>query len=90
MIHSSGGETPRCLCDGTPGASGVVSHLATRNDREMQKMMAMGVLPGTPIRLIRRFPSYVFQIGHSQFAIDGRLGAAIIVRWKDGAGEQRR
>jgi DtxR family transcriptional regulator, Mn-dependent transcriptional regulator len=69
------------LCDGRPGAEGTVVYLATRNKREVQKMMAMGILPGTPIQLIQRSPSYVFQIAYSQFAVDQRLAAVIIVHW---------
>jgi DtxR family transcriptional regulator, Mn-dependent transcriptional regulator len=40
----------------------------------------MGVLPGTSITLIQNFPSYVFQLGQSQFAIDKDLASAIYVR----------
>lgn len=70
------------LCDGRPGAEGAVVYLATRNKREVQKMMAMGILPGTSIQLIQRSPSYVFQIGYGQFAVDRRLAAVIIVHWR--------
>ena len=70
------------LCDGKPGAEGSVVYLATRDNREVQNMMAMGILPGTPIRLIQRFPSYVFQVGYSQFAVDRPLAEIIYVHWK--------
>jgi len=69
------------LCDGRPGASGVVAYLTTRDNREVQKMMAMGILPGTRIRLIRRFPSYVFQVGYGQFTVDRQLAEMICVHW---------
>jgi DtxR family Mn-dependent transcriptional regulator len=69
------------LCDGGDGASGVVAYLSARDQREVQKIMAMGVLPGTAIRVIQSFPSYVFQIGYSQFAVDRQLAEAIHVRW---------
>ena len=83
------------LCDGRPGDHGVVTYLATREDREVQKLMAMGILPGASIRLIQRFPSYVFQLGYSQFAVDRPLAAVIYVHWSDGpadapAGRRRR
>ncbi|NIA07437.1 MAG: transcriptional regulator [Actinobacteria bacterium] len=70
------------LCDGKPGAKGVVAYLTTRDDREVQKLMAMGILPGSPIQLIRRFPSYVFQVGYSQFTVDRPLAAVIYVHWE--------
>jgi DtxR family Mn-dependent transcriptional regulator len=72
----------RPICDGQAGATGVVVYLATRENREVQKMMAMGILPGTPIQVIQTFPSYVFQIGFSQFAVDRHLAEAIYVHWK--------
>ena len=69
------------LCDGRPGAEGIVAYLTTRDNREVQKMMAMGVLPGTRIQLIRRYPSYVFQIGYGQFTVDRQLAEKICVHW---------
>ncbi len=71
----------RPLCDGRPGGQGAVAYLATRNSREVQKMMAMGILPGSNIQLIQCFPSYVFQVGYSQFAIDRALAEMVFVRW---------
>ncbi len=69
------------LCDGRPGNEGAVAYLAARDNREVQKMMAMGILPGTRIQLIRRFPSYVFQVGYSQFTVDRPLAEIIYVHW---------
>ena len=69
------------LCDGRPGAEGVVAYLTTRDNREVQKMMSMGVLPGIRILLIRRFPSYVFQVGYGQFTVDRQLAEMICVHW---------
>ncbi len=72
----------RPLCDGRPGEDGVVAYLSTRSNREVQKMMAMGILPGVGIRLIQCFPSYVFQVGYSQFAVDRELAAVVFVHWR--------
>ena len=74
------------LCDGRPGETGSVAYLATRNNREVQKMIAMGVLPGTTIHLIQCFPSYVFQVGYSQFAVDRALAEIIFVHWHSQGG----
>ncbi len=71
----------RPLCDATPGDEGTVAYLTTRDNREVQKMMAMGILPGVCIQLIRRFPSYVFQVGYSQFTVDRTLAEVIYVHW---------
>jgi DtxR family Mn-dependent transcriptional regulator len=71
------------LCDGRAGQAGVVAYLSTRDNREIQKLMAMGILPGTDIRLIRLFPSYIFEIGHSQFTVDRSLAEKIFVHWQE-------
>ncbi len=71
------------LCDGRAGQSGVVAYLSTRDSREIQKLMAMGILPGSDIRLTRLFPSYIFAIGHSQFTVDHTLAEKIFVHWRD-------
>lgn len=71
------------LCDGRAGQSGVVAYLSTRDNREIQKLMAMGILPGSDIRLIRLFPSYIFAIGQSQFTVDHTLAEKIFVHWQE-------
>lgn len=57
-----------------------VSYLQTQNRESLQKLIAMGVLPNTRIVLIQKFPSYVFQIGKSQFAIDKEMAGSVYVR----------
>lgn len=71
------------LADGTVGAEGSVAYLSARDQREIQKLMAVGVLPGIGIILVRKFPSFVFQIGYSQFTVDRELAQKIMVRWND-------
>lgn len=62
------------------GQKGVVAYLQTANRQRLQKIMAMGILPGKTITLLQKFPSYVFQTGHSQFAVDRELAEAIILQ----------
>ena len=57
-----------------------VSYLQTHDHGMLQKVIAMGILPNTEIRIIQKFPSYVFQVGKSQFAIDKELASHIYVR----------
>ncbi len=63
-----------------PGQEGVVAYLQGGDPRRMQKLMAMGVLPGSPVRLVRRFPSFIFQMSYSRFAVDGEMAGGIYVR----------
>jgi len=57
-----------------------ISYLETQDKVMLQKIIAIGALPGADIKLIQKFPSYVFQIGKSQFAIDKELASSIYVR----------
>lgn len=69
------------LSDGPIGIDGTVAGLDARDRREVRKLLAIGVTPGSRIRLLRRFPSFVFQLGFSQFAVDRELAERIVVRW---------
>ena len=73
----------RPLCDAEPDSEGRVAYLATKDNRLIQKLVAMGILPGADIKVIRRFPSYVFQVGYSQFAVDRPLAEVIYAHWKE-------
>jgi len=62
------------------GQKGTVAYIHTNDRSRLQKFMAMGVLPGMNVALIQKFPSYVFQVGQSQFAIDKELAEGVYVR----------
>jgi DtxR family Mn-dependent transcriptional regulator len=57
-----------------------VCHLQVQSRSALQKIIAIGALPNTELVLIQKFPSYVFKLGKSQFAIDKNLAAQIYVR----------
>ncbi|MEA5112430.1 MAG: metal-dependent transcriptional regulator [Geobacteraceae bacterium] len=59
---------------------GEIAYIQTEDNKKMQKLMAMGVLPGNRIRLSQTFPSYVFSVGFSEFAIDTNMAREIFVR----------
>ena len=63
-----------------PGQHGHIAYVQMNDPGHLQKLMAMGVLPQVPITLIRRFPSFVFEAGYSQFAVDEEMAATIYVR----------
>ncbi len=68
------------LADLNPGQKGKISYIQSRQSEEIQKLMAIGILPGTDIGLIRRYPSYVFQVGNTQYAVDKNIANEIYVR----------
>ena len=62
------------------GESGEIAYLTADDPKKMQKLMSMGVLPGNQLVLNQTFPSYIFKVGHSQFAVDQELAREIFVR----------
>jgi len=63
-----------------PGRSGTIAYVHSTDPRRVAKLLAMGVLPGSRITLIGRSPSYSFQVGYSQFAVDAEIARDIHVR----------
>jgi len=59
---------------------GEIAYILTEDNKKMQKLMAMGVLPGNRIVLMQSFPSYIFRVGYSEFAIDTAMAKEIFVR----------
>lgn len=59
---------------------GQIAYLQAKDTNQMQKLISIGAIPGLAITLLQKFPSYVFQIGESQFAVDKELAQAIYVR----------
>ncbi len=61
------------------GQKGKIAYLHSTDKTILRKIMAMGALPGLTIILLQNFPSYVFQIGESRFAIDKEIAEQIQV-----------
>jgi DtxR family Mn-dependent transcriptional regulator len=61
------------------GQRGEIAYIHTADRKMLKKIMAMGALPGLSITLTQRFPSYVFQIGESRFAVDKNVAEQIQV-----------
>lgn len=61
------------------GQKGIVAELDTNDESILKKLMSMGILPGMPLKVIQTFPSYVFQVGYTQIAVDKTIASAILV-----------
>ncbi|MDH3998989.1 MAG: metal-dependent transcriptional regulator [Desulfuromonadales bacterium] len=66
------------------GEQGEIAYLAASDVSKMQKLMSMGVLPGSTLVLTRTYPSFIFKVGYSEFAVDADLGREIFVRKTEG------
>jgi len=68
------------LRDLEPGQSGRIAYIHTRERGKLDKLIAMGALPGAPVVLMQKSPSYVFRMGQAQVAVDEEIAASIYVR----------
>jgi len=75
----SPGRVTSPLADLAPGQSGVIAYLQTQQPELLQRLLAMGALPGAPILLRQRFPSFVVEVGHAQVALDEETARDIYV-----------
>ena len=75
--HGDLGVVP--LTELKPGEEGEIAYIQTEDSMKMQKLVAMGVLPGNRVRLMQVFPSYIFRVGYSEFAIDTNMAREIFV-----------
>ncbi len=64
----------------TNGQQGKIVYILTKNHKNLQKLLAMGILPSTSIKVIQTYPSYVFQVGQTQIAVDKGIADDIFVR----------
>ncbi|OGW91014.1 MAG: hypothetical protein A3D28_01825 [Omnitrophica bacterium RIFCSPHIGHO2_02_FULL_63_14] len=67
------------MADAQPGDCLRITKRHCRDEETLKKIMAMGLLPGTELRLLRRFPAFVFETGETQFVIDRELAGTIFV-----------
>ncbi len=68
------------LSEMKPNETGRIAYLQATGSAQMQKLMAMGILPGETIKLLRRFPSFVFEVRQTQYAVDNAIADGIYVR----------
>lgn len=68
-----------CLTELGTGEVGSVTCLQDPASAASCKLAAMGVLPGADLRVIQRYPAYVFRIGHAEFAVDEEMARHVRV-----------
>lgn len=73
------------LSELAPGQGGTIAYVLSAQSDKLQKLIAMGLLPGAPIQLLQSFPSFLFQVRQTQFAVDKEIADAIYVRLEDKA-----
>ncbi len=62
------------------GQAGKIAYIQGVAQKNLQSLASMGILPGVKITVKQTFPSCLFQIGNSEFAVDKDIAQAIFVR----------
>ena len=56
-----------------------VTALDTSNTKKLHILLSMGILPGKYVNILQIFPSYIFQVGQTQYAVDNNIANSIFV-----------
>jgi DtxR family Mn-dependent transcriptional regulator len=65
------------------GETGRIVFIAPRFHERMDKLAALGVVPGSEVRLHQRAPAYVLDIGETTVAIDPEIASEIFLKRVD-------
>ncbi len=62
------------------GAAGRIVFIAPKFHDRMDRLAALGVIPGSVLRLRQRAPSYVIEVGETTIALDPEIAGEIYVK----------
>jgi Fe2+ transport system protein FeoA len=72
-------ERARRLATLRVGTRGVVLRVADDNPESAARLTAVGVTPGAQIRVLQRFPGFVFECDQTELAVEPSVARAILV-----------
>jgi DtxR family transcriptional regulator, Mn-dependent transcriptional regulator len=62
-----------------PGEKARISYLMVKQHPELDRLLSMGLVPGTTVEVIQRFPTFVVQVNESQLAFDEAIAEGVFV-----------
>lgn len=62
-----------------PGEQARISYLLVKQHPELDRLLSMGLVPGTTVEVIQRFPTFVVQVNESQLAFDEAIAEGVFV-----------
>ena len=68
------------LSDLSPGEVGRVVFMASDSARHLDRLSAIGLTPGTMVKLYQRQPSFILDLGETRVAIDREIAHEIFVK----------
>lgn len=73
------------LADLMPGETAKIVFITPESHSRLDRLSAMGVVPGSMVKLHQKKPSYVIQLGETMIAVDKEITREIFVRKIQGA-----
>ncbi|MDK2879742.1 MAG: ferrous iron transport protein [Thermoanaerobacteraceae bacterium] len=61
------------------GEKATILKINAKDRKTLNKLMALGVLPGMQVTLMQKFPSLVFKVGNTRIAADEAISKNILV-----------
>jgi Fe2+ transport system protein FeoA len=63
-----------------PGEAAEILGLSGESPSRRNNLAVFGLVPGSEVRLLQRYPSFVLRIGETVLALDGEVAGDIVVR----------
>lgn len=67
------------LCELRPGQSAEVAKIDSEDSGRLLKLSALGLVPGSRVRLQQRSPAYVVWVGETQLSLDREVARDILL-----------
>lgn len=72
------------LCNLRPGQAAEVVAIDTNDDGRLMKLAALGLAPGSSVRLQQRFPTYIVWVGETLLSLEASVAENIRLRLPEG------
>jgi DtxR family transcriptional regulator, Mn-dependent transcriptional regulator len=70
----------RRLADVPIGSTGTIAFIVPRSAGRLNRLAALGILPGTSVRLVQRRPAFVIAVGETTVALEEEIADEMYVR----------
>ncbi len=62
------------------GDKGKILYILTKDHPQLHKLMSLGIMPGTVVKVHQIFPSYIVQVGETQLALEKEVAKSIYLK----------
>lgn len=77
------------LDDMESGDEGTIMYLVTKSHPRLQRLSTLGLSPGSKIKIVQTFPTFVVQVDETQIALEKSIAKDIFVRKTNGHTHRR-